>query len=192
MKKIIFAAALLLATSTAFAAESIKATVRHMCCGACKAAATEGLKRLEWADNIAIDGTTITVTAKADQKPDVVGFIEALDKSGFPPREIAATGPVTLTITHLCCGGCVADLKAQLGEIRSQVLDKQNIKIDAEAKTVTLQPLAGQTLNLVAMLNQLKRTGFSASKGTMATAPTASVPRSRARLASKTGSRATR
>jgi copper chaperone CopZ len=164
MKKLLWAAGMLLAASSAHAADSIKVTVGHMCCGGCQAAATAGLKKLEWADNIAIDGTTLTVTAKGDQKVDVVGLLDALRKTGFPAREITAPGPVSITMAHMCCGGCVADLKGKIAEFRSEVLDKDNVKIDLPTRTVTLQPAAGKSLNVVMLLMQLERAGWSASK----------------------------
>lgn len=172
MRKYLFGAALLLTTSSAFAAESVKATVGHMCCGACKAAATAGVKKLDWVDNVAIDGTAVTITAKGDQKVDVVALRDALRQSGFPASEILVSGPVTMTVGHLCCAGCTNDLKAKLGELRSQVVDKDNIKIDQATKTVTLQPLAGKQLNVIALLGQMDRTGFSATKCTVSGAAT--------------------
>jgi len=168
MNKYLMTSALMLVASAAFAAESVKTTVGHMCCGACKASATAGVKKLDWVDGVAIDGTTVTITAKVDQKVDLVGLLDALNKAGFPASELNVTGPVTLSVAHLCCAGCVNDLKAKLADVRSNKLDKQNIKIDQAAKTVTLQPVAGETLNLVPLLHQMERTGFAASKGTLA------------------------
>jgi copper chaperone CopZ len=170
MKKYLFGAALLLISSSAFAAETIKATVGHMCCGGCKAAATAGVKKLDWVDAVAIDGTAVTITAKGDQKVDVVALRDALSKSGFPAAEILVSGPVTMTVGHLCCPMCTNDMKTKLAEVRSQVLDKDNIKIDQASKTVVLQPLAGKQLNLVSLLNQMDRAGFSAVKCTVSAA----------------------
>ncbi len=144
-------------------ADSLKLTVGHMCCGGCRAAATAGVKTVAWADNVAIDGDAITVTAKAGQKIELVSLMDALNKAGFPAMEIQASGPVTLTMGHLCCGSCAADLKTKLGAVRSQVLDRDNVKIDVAAKTLTIQPMSGQTMNLVPILQQLQRDGFSAS-----------------------------
>ncbi len=170
MKRFIWAVSFVVAASGAALADSVKATVGHMCCGGCKAAAMNGMKAVAWADNTAIDGTTLTVTAKAGQKVEIVSLVDALSKAGFPASEIVASGPVTFTVAHLCCGNCVSDLKSKLANVRSMVLDKDNIKIDQATKTVTLQPVAGKQLNVVQLLNQFQRTGFSASACTMATA----------------------
>lgn len=173
MKQFIYAGALLLVASTAHAAETIKATVGHMCCGGCKAAATAGLKSLAWAENITIEDTTVTVTAKEGQQADAISLMEALSKAGFPAASIMTSEPITLTINHLCCGGCVNDLKTKLADFNSRLLDKEKVKIDQAAKTVTLQPVAGQSMNVVAVLNQLQRRGFSASKCVMSPAASA-------------------
>lgn len=161
----LFLTTTLLTTASAFAAETLKVTVGHMCCGACKTAATSGLKKLDWlAEGTAIDGTTITVTAKAGQAIDLIALTDALRTGGFPAKEINISSPVTLTVTHLCCASCTSALKANLAEIKSKVLDKDKIKIDANAKTVTLQPVAGSSLNMVAVLRQLEGAGVSATK----------------------------
>lgn len=146
-------------------AEEVKATVGHMCCAGCQAAATAGLKKLEWVENVTIDGKTVSVSAKAGQKADYAGIIDALTKSGFPPAELTVNKPIVLTVAHLCCAGCVNDLKAKLPDLRNPALDKASVKVDEAAKTVTMAPLAGQALNLVALLREFeRRTGCSASK----------------------------
>ena len=170
MTKALLAAAMVLAGSAALAADSVKVTVGHMCCGACKGSATAGAKNAAWVDSVAIDGTTVTVTAKEGQKVDIVTLMDAMQKSGFPAREISASGPVTLTLAHLCCGGCVNDLKTKVGELRSQTLDKGNVKIDQASKTITLQPAAGQKLNVAAIVRQLATAGFAPSSGTIVAA----------------------
>jgi len=147
-----------------------------MCCGGCKAAATAGLKSLAWAENITIEDTTITVTAKEGQQADAISLMEALNKAGFPAMSIMTSGPITLTINHLCCGACVNDLKAKLADFNSRQLDKESIKVDQATKTVTLRPVAGQSMNVVAILNQLQRRGFSASKCIMGPAASADKP----------------
>lgn len=146
-------------------AEEVKATVGHMCCAGCQSAATAGLKKLDWVENVSIDGKTVTVTAKAGQKADYAGILDALTKSGFPPAELSVNRPIVLTVAHLCCAGCVNDLKAKLPDLRNQALDKESVKVDEAAKTVTMAPLSGRSLNLVALLREFeRRTGCSASK----------------------------
>jgi Heavy-metal-associated domain. len=176
MKKLVFGAAFLLAASSAFAAETVKATVGHMCCGGCKATATKGVQSVAWVDSVAIDdGGVVTVTAKADQKADLIALTDALNKSGFPARDIQVSGPVTLSVAHLCCGGCANDLKTKLAAVRSEILDKDKIVVDQSAKTVTLQPVAGKSMNIVPILRQMANAGFAASKCSMAAAATTST-----------------
>lgn len=170
MKKLLFGAAFLLLASSAFAAETIKATVGHMCCGSCKASATAGVKTLDWVNDVAIDGTTMTVTAKDGQRVDVAALLDALRKTGFPANEVMVSGPVTMTVGHMCCQGCVNDLKGKLGEIKSNRLDKANVRIDLPSKTVVLAPVAGQTMNLIPILHQMDDAGFAAVKCTIGTA----------------------
>jgi len=171
MRTLLTAAGLLLAVSAA-KADSIKVKVGHMCCGACKAAATAGLKNVAWADSTSIDMDTVTVNAKDGQKVEIVSLLEALVKCGFPATEIQANGPVTLKMAHLCCGSCVADLRKKVADVRSMTLDKDSIKIDQSSQTMVLQPMVGQTLNIVPLLSQIQRTGFSASTCTMSVAAT--------------------
>src|SRR5262245_29482480 len=111
-----------LAAVTAIAgADSVTVTVGHMCCGACKGAATAGVKTVAWADTVAIDGTVVTVTSKSGMKVDLISLTDALNKCGFPATEITTSGPVTFTLAHLCCAGCANDLKSKIANIRSQV-----------------------------------------------------------------------
>src|ERR1041384_6044846 len=88
MKRLLMAVCFLVATSGAALADSVKATVGHMCCGGCKAAAMNGLKAVSWAENTSIEGTTLTVTAKSGQKVEIVSLVDALSKAGFPATEI--------------------------------------------------------------------------------------------------------
>jgi copper chaperone CopZ len=161
--------AALLALTVAAQAETITAKVRHMCCGACKSAASAGLKDVAWASNVAIDADVVTVTVKDGEKADLVGLMDKLSKSGFPAIEITTDKPVTLTLAHLCCAGCANDLKAKVAEIRSDVLDKDKVVVDAGAKTVTLQPIAGKQLNIATLIRTIEaRTGFTPSKAIVA------------------------
>lgn len=160
----------------AFAADTVKMSVRHMCCGGCKSSAAAPIKALPWVADVAIAETTITVTAKEGMKPELVSLMQAGLKGGFPAREINTGGAVTLTMAHLCCPSCVNDMKAKIAEIRSMVLDKDSVTIDAEAKTVTLKPQAGKVLNVAALLRQVENvTGFSASKCILAEGSSAAL-----------------
>ena len=161
MKKTLLVGALTLVAASALAAESVKVTVGHLCCGGCKNAASAGLKNIAWIDTSTTEGSdTIVVNAKSDMKVELVSLIDALNKAGFPARQINVAGPVTMTIAHLCCGGCVNDLKTKIGNVRSEVLDKTNVKIDQAAKTLTLQPVAGKELNVASLVRSLQNQGF--------------------------------
>jgi copper chaperone CopZ len=170
MNRLVISGALLLMAVPAFAADSVKVTVGHMCCGSCKTAATAGIKTLPFADTVTIDGAVATVTAKADQKVDVIALRDALSKAGFPAKEIMVSGPVTLTVAHMCCAGCANDLKAGMAQVRSARLDKDKVAVDQAAKTITVQPLAGMTMNLIPILHQMENAGYAASKGTIQSA----------------------
>jgi len=174
MKKLVFAAATiagLLAASSAFAAESVKATVGHMCCGSCKTSAMSGVKKLGWVADVSIDGTVLTVTAKDGQQADIAGLMDSLHACGFPAKEIRVSGPVTITVSHLCCGGCVADLKAAIANLRgnNNLVDKDTVKIDQASRTVVIKP-AGADMNIVPILHQIDIAGFSAEKCTIGSA----------------------
>lgn len=171
--RLVLAAGLILAGTSAMAADSVKVTVGHMCCGACKASATNGLKGVTWADTVAIDGDAITVTAKAGQKIELVSLTDALNKCGFPAREITASGPVTMTLAHLCCGGCVNALKEKVAAFRGNTLDKDNVKIDLATRSVTFQPAAGQNINVAGLIRQLQTAGVYPTSCTMVVAAAA-------------------
>jgi copper chaperone CopZ len=161
MKKCLIVAAFVLGGTAAFGAETVKVTVGHLCCGGCKNAATAGLKNVAWVGAASAEGNdTLVVTAKEGQSAELIALVDALNKAGFPARQINVAGPVTMTIAHLCCPGCVNDLKAKVDGVRSQVLDKASVKIDATAKTLTLQPVAGRELNVASLLRSLQNQGF--------------------------------
>jgi copper chaperone CopZ len=132
------------------------------------------VKQLAWVESASAEGANLTVVSKSGQSADVVSLLTTLRKAGFPAMELIVTGPLTITMPHLCCPSCTNDLKAKLEGLRSMALDKENIKIDQAARTVTLQPRAGGRLNLVQVLTQLERAGWSAEKITIA-AQTAST-----------------
>jgi copper chaperone CopZ len=169
--------ALIIPAGTALAADSVKVTVGHMCCGSCKAAATAGIKTVPFADSVTIDGTVATVTAKPDQKVDLIALRDAMSKSGFPAKEIMVSGPVTLSVAHMCCAGCANDLKAAMAQVRSNVLDKDKVMVDQAAKTLTIQPIAGMSMNIIPVLRQMESAGYGASKATMATARSSAARR---------------
>jgi len=171
MKKLLFAAALLLACTAAYAAETVKAEVGHMCCGHCKSDAMAGVKNLSWVGDVSIDGTTITVTAKDGSHADIASLMTGLRSCGFPAKAINVSGPVTLTISHMCCPNCVAGLKAAMDGLNdNRHVDKAAVKIDLASKTMTIQPTAGESVNLAMVLRSVENAGFSTDKCTLGAA----------------------
>ncbi|MHB9131437.1 MAG: cation transporter [Armatimonadota bacterium] len=167
MLKFLAAFALLAAVSTSFAATTITATVGHMCCGGCRNAATTGVKKLDWVDAVTINGTAVTVTAKAGQQVEVISLRDALNKAGFPANEMLVSEPVTLEIAHLCCGGCADAVKTALGKVTDANFDKGSITVDMKTKTAVVRPLAGKNMNLITILQQMEQGATSALKGTI-------------------------
>ncbi|MHB0936994.1 MAG: hypothetical protein ACYDCO_15435 [Armatimonadota bacterium] len=163
MKVLLIAAACLLMVS-AFAAESVKVTVGHVCCGGCANALVDGAKKAAWVEKVTVDGTTATVTAKAGQHIELVSLFDGMTKAGMPPKEVLISGPVTLTIGHLCCGGCANALKAALAGVDVPNFDKAGVKVDLATKTATIKPVDGKSVNLIPVLTQMEKGGFSATK----------------------------
>jgi len=134
-----------------------------MCCGSCKAAATQGLASV--ADGVGIENDNITLTPKGD---DLLPSLDALRKSGFPAKSLEVSGPVTLGIAHLCCGKCRTGLTKALVDAKLASLDPDSIKIASDS--VTLQAKAGMKLDLIPLIAGMEKGGFSPSKIVVGTA----------------------
>lgn len=156
----VISAAMLLSVTGAFAATKVVVGVGHMCCGKCKSAATEGLVKV--ADGISIEGDNITLTPKGD---DLLPALEAMRKSGFPARTLEVSGPVTIGVSHLCCGSCRTGLSKALGMAKLAALDPDSIKIASD--NVTLTAKAGMKLDLIPLIAGMEKGGFSPSKITV-------------------------
>jgi copper chaperone CopZ len=167
MKALLLAACLLMSL-VAWSAETVTVVVGHQCCGGCANALIAGAKKTAWVDAVAINGTTAAITAKADQPVEFISLFDAMTKAGFPPNDVQVSAPVTLSIAHLCCGGCVNALKAALTGSIAANLDTKNVTIDATAHTATMQPIAGQRVNLAQVLRDMQRGGFAATKAVFA------------------------
>jgi len=163
MKTLLIAAACLLMVS-AFAAESVKVTVGHVCCDGCANALIGGAKKAAWVETVTVKETTATITAKAGQHIELVSLFDGMTKAGMPPKEVLISGPVTLTIGHMCCGGCANALQTALGAVDVANFDKASVKVNLAAKTATFKPAAGKSINLVPVLTQMEKGGFSATK----------------------------
>jgi hypothetical protein len=163
LKTVVLSASLLVCVTAAFAASKVTTGVGHMCCGKCKAAATQGLAKV--ADDITIDGDNITLTPKGD---DLLPALEALRKSGFPAKTLVVNGPVTLGVAHLCCGTCRAGLSKALTSAKLETLDTDSIKIGEDS--VTLNAKAGMKLDLIPLIAGMEKGGFYPSKITVGSA----------------------
>src|SRR5262249_29629826 len=137
------ATALLLCGVGAIAQSKVTVGVGHMCCGACKAAATAGLAKV--ASDVSVDGKNITMTLKDG---NLAPALDALRKSGFPANQVMVGGkPATLTVGHLCCGGCKSGLTAALKNAKIEELDTDAIKVGED--NVMVQAKAGKSLDLI-------------------------------------------
>jgi hypothetical protein len=178
LKTVVLSAALLVCVTAAFAASKVTTGVGHMCCGKCKAAATQGLAKV--ADDISIDGDNITLTPKGD---DLLPALEALRKTGFPAKTLVVNGPVTLGVAHLCCGSCRTGLSKALTSANLDALDTGSIKIGEDSVTLTAKP--GMKLDLIPLIAGMEKGGFSPSKVTVASASAKKPLNSARRLAAR-------
>ncbi|MHB9022680.1 MAG: hypothetical protein ACYC7E_00685 [Armatimonadota bacterium] len=153
----------LLCGIVAFAADSVKVVVGHQCCTGCATALIAGAKKSGWVDTVKVNGTTATITAKANQPIEFISLLDAMTKAGFPPSEVLVEAPLMLSIAHLCCGGCANALKQTLVKSTVANLDVQHVTVDLATQTATVQPMTGKPLNLVELLRQMGQGGFSAS-----------------------------
>jgi hypothetical protein len=169
---------LLSLAGASFAAPKITAGVGHMCCGSCRAAAKAGLAKL--ADDVTIDADNITLSPKGD---DLLPTIEALRKTGFPAKTLVVSGPVTIGVAHLCCGGCRTGLGGALTAAKLDALDAGSIKIGEDG--VTLKPKEGMKLDLIPLLAAMEKGGFSASRINVASATAKRSPAPARRIATR-------
>jgi bacterioferritin-associated ferredoxin len=163
LKSALVSVAVLVCCASANAGPKITVAVGHMCCGSCKAAATQGLAKV--AENVSIENDNITLTPKGD---DLLPTLEALRKSGFPAKMLEVEGPVTLGITHLCCGKCRTGLSKALTDAEVAALDSDSINIASDSVTLKAKP--GMKLDLVALIAGMEKGGFSPSKIVVGTA----------------------
>src|SRR5579884_3919090 len=169
------AASLLLCSGGVRAETKVTVGVGHMCCAGCQAAAKTALA--EVASDVAIDGTNVTVTLK-DNATDIVPVLDALRKGGFPATKIeAGSGPVTIGVAHLCCGGCSAALDKALRSSKIEALNLDSIKVADGA--LTLKAKEGQSLDLVPVLASMEKAGFSPKSITMGAATAALRPKAK-------------
>lgn len=165
----LFPASLLLAAGSVVAAPPLTATVGHLCCEPCKAAATGGLGKV--ADGIKVEGLTVTFSAKGD---DVLPALEAMRKGGVPAKSVLISSPATLNVTHLCCGTCRKGLASAIAAGKIANLDPEATKVGEN--NLVVAPKAGTKIDLIAVITAMETGGFSPSKVVLS-ASTAKVSR---------------
>jgi copper chaperone CopZ len=154
------AALTLAAVTPGFAAPMLKATVGHLCCGGCDAAVKRNTATVAWAGDTQTDrgSKSVSVTPKAGMQVDAMALYTALQSGGFPPTAYQLSGGKTIKmdVGHLCCGGCVNPLKAELGKV-SWV---KNADVQANAPvTLTLDP--AQTVDLSELIAIMMKAGYA-------------------------------
>jgi copper chaperone CopZ len=158
----------LMGAQAAQAAPTVRATVSHLCCGACANAVKGGVAGVSWIANVSADpaSKSVTVTAKEGMPVDVAALTAALGKTGFPPQSVVLTGARALDVNvgHLCCGGCVGPLKTAL----SGVAWIQNADVKPNAP-VRLTLRDGAEVRLNELIDVMAKAGYSANAITIVT-----------------------
>jgi len=151
-----------LGASAAAAAPMVRATVSHMCCGACANAVKGGVSGVAWIANVTAEpaSKSVTVTAKEGMPIDVAALTAALSKTGFPPQVVVLTGARALDVNvgHLCCGGCVGPLKAALSGVTW--IAGADVKPNAPVR-LTLKE--GAEIRLNELVDAMAKAGYSAN-----------------------------
>jgi len=160
------AAVVLLAARSTEAAPEVRATVSHMCCGACANAVKGGLAGVSWIADVKTDQPTksITVAAKEGMPIDIAALMSALRKTGFPAQEVVLTGARVMDVNagHLCCGGCVGPLKAALTGV--SWIESADVKPNSP---VRITARAGSEIKLGELVAVMEKAGYSANAVTV-------------------------
>jgi copper chaperone CopZ len=138
----------------------------HLCCGACVKDANAALKDIDGISDVGIDRNTKTITFKAADEKAAKKAIDELAEAGFHgaatldkkelkfPESGAEKGKKVNTLTiegvHLCCGQCVKLAQEALKDLPGA----KEVKIDREAKTVTITGADIDQADAVAALNK--------------------------------------
>jgi copper chaperone CopZ len=151
-----------LGTHPASAAPTVRATVSHLCCGACANAVKGGVSGVAWIESVTAEpaSKSVTVTAKAGMPIDVAALTAALSKTGFPPQVVVLTGARALDVNvgHLCCGGCVGPLKAALDGVTW--IAAADVKPNSPVR-LTLKE--GAEIRLNELVDAMAKAGYSAN-----------------------------
>jgi Cu+-exporting ATPase len=156
------AAVAVLAAVPAAAAPMVRATVSHLCCGACVKAVNGGVGSIAWVANVTADpaSKSVTVTAKEGMPVDVAALTAALGKTGFPPQAVVLSGAKALDVNvgHLCCGGCVGPLKTALAGVGW--IASADVKPNTPVR-LTLKE--GAEIRLNELVDAMAKAGYSAN-----------------------------
>lgn len=151
-----------LGARSAMAAPTVRATVSHLCCGACANAVKGGVAGVSWIAEVTADpaSKSVTVTAKEGMPVDVAALTAALGKTGFPPQVVTLTGARALDVNvgHLCCGGCVGPLKTALSGVGW--IASADVKPNTPVR-LTLRE--GAEIRLNELVDAMAKAGYSAS-----------------------------
>jgi copper chaperone CopZ len=162
------AAVAALSAHSAAAAPTVRATVSHLCCGACANAVKGGVGSIAWIADVTADpaSKSVTVTAKEGMPVDVAALTAALGKTGFPPQAVVLTGAKALDVNvgHLCCGGCVGPLKTALSGVGW--VASADVKPNTPVR-LTLKD--GAEIRLNELVDAMAKAGYSANAITVVT-----------------------
>ena len=172
MRHATVALTLLFGLSSLAAAEEVKVTGVHLCCGKCVKAATSALQGIKGISAPRANQDEEVVTFNAEGTDLAEAGVAALAKAGFagtatmggaavkaPASGIAAGAAgnaATISNMHLCCGGCV---RAAEGAIK-EVSGVKSVTSDAKGGTIAV---SGEAISLEALLNALHEAGFHGS-----------------------------
>jgi copper chaperone CopZ len=160
-KSLFLGAALTLAVAApGLTAPTLKATVSHMCCGACETAIKGKVATVTWADATQADrpARSVTVSSKAGSEVDAMALFTALHAGGFPPTsfELSGAKAIKMDVGHLCCGGCVGPLQAALKQVTW--IQSADVKPNSP---VMLTIDASKTVDLSELMASMMKAGYS-------------------------------
>lgn len=168
----VVALSFLLTGADAAAAETVKITGLHLCCGGCVAAAEEALADVTGLSDLEVDQELRTATFSADDEKAIAaagaalldaGFFGEIERAGkksppaIPENARIASGTkadrAVFDNVHLCCKNCSRGVTNALAKVREVVA----VDCDTKAHTVTL---TGKEMDLAAVADALHAGGF--------------------------------
>lgn len=165
-------AVVLVVAAPAMAAETIKISGLHLCCGGCVSAANEALESVVGVSDVEVDQELRTATFSAADDTAVRDAGKALLNAGFygeiarngkkSPLPVPENGKIAAGTkadravfdnVHLCCKNCTRGVTNSLAKISEVVA----VDCDIKAHTVTL---TGKDMDLAAVASALQSAGF--------------------------------